>query len=477
MGSATQASGKVPATRFVPTGKRTVIAKLVEQPGLTSEQKKILYQACEDSLTDYETAAKKAGHPNDMAGALAYYVVVNWILYRDANVPSDVVINKIVRKFQQDFDRPFMRQAPDADKESAYQWCIGTATITLALASAGRGDPVLTLGMRSSAGNALTSILQVEPDRVSITANGLAIAPKVDDAVGGIGNKASTKFLSFRTPAGWKERRSLSIIDLLASADAFPGCRLFILPPRPVQGRLEDAFLPAWREFVILLGAGTDKKKDPSSPILVRPLPGGGACAYAMHQSIGPNPDWMYRKLAGICIRVYLVNYGDQVVPVCALSGPKDTANKYQNAVEQLLSSIRIGDREPQPARAIRTEDVIGTWSQAGKVIDNRVTVPGIVYTFKPDGAYTQSAIATGTASRPQDSEAGTWSVEGNILVLKSAHGDTRRFRIVGINPPLAGTGNKPSLVLMTADKPFPPAESATTYTSGAVFQRLTKAK
>ena len=172
--------GKVPVTRFKPSGKRTVIPKVVEQLGQDKEQKKALRQLFDEGMKAYEAEAKKEGYPNDVAAAVTFYVAANWSVYHDGKEAPDEASDKIVAQVQRLFDLPEMRQAKDAAKEEFYEWCVAMGTLSLSLfqvSKEGKDEKTLET-LRASAGEALKNLLKVEPERISITENGLEILPE-----------------------------------------------------------------------------------------------------------------------------------------------------------------------------------------------------------------------------------------------------------------------------------------------------------
>jgi hypothetical protein len=175
--------GKVPLTRFKPTGKRTVIPKIVDQLGQDAEQKKALRQLFDEGMKAYEAEAKKEGFPNDVAAAVTFYVAANWSVYHDGKEPPEEATDTMIAQVQQLFDSPEMKQAKDADKEEFYEWCVAMGTLSMSLfqiSKEGKDEKTLE-SLRASAGEALKNLLKIEPERINITEKGLEILPEKKD--------------------------------------------------------------------------------------------------------------------------------------------------------------------------------------------------------------------------------------------------------------------------------------------------------
>ena len=164
------------ATRFTPTGRRLSMDTFID--GLTKdpEQKKALRQVLEQVFTAYEAEAKKSGFENDVAGALAFYLIAHYSVFHDGQEISDAASEILVRQLQGALNTDAMRGMKDADKQRLYEFCVMLGGFTSVSYAAPDTDAKTKQGLKQLAGQALTYILKIAPERVSLNESGLAIA-------------------------------------------------------------------------------------------------------------------------------------------------------------------------------------------------------------------------------------------------------------------------------------------------------------
>lgn len=171
----------VPATRFTPTGKRLLLDQAAEAFGTNNEEKAAYKTIFAEVAKAYESEAKRLGFANDIAGAMAFLIDTAYTLYKPDVKPNGDVGNKaIVRQLQEALDNDTLRKSPAAEKQKLYEYYISLGAYLYAMSEIAKEskDETAKAGAVKLGGEALKSLLKVEPSRVRLTENGLEIAPE-----------------------------------------------------------------------------------------------------------------------------------------------------------------------------------------------------------------------------------------------------------------------------------------------------------
>lgn len=171
----------VPVSRFKPTGKRLLLSQAAEAVGTTAEEKAAYKTIFAEVAKAYEAEAKRLGFANDIAGTMAFFVDASHTLYRPGISPiSDAGTRALVRQFQDTLNSDALRKSSDKDKQKLYEYylSLGAYLYTLSEVAKEAKDETAKTGAAKLGGEGLKFLLKVDPSRVSLTENGLEIAPE-----------------------------------------------------------------------------------------------------------------------------------------------------------------------------------------------------------------------------------------------------------------------------------------------------------
>ncbi|MBC8142663.1 MAG: hypothetical protein H7Y38_14625 [Armatimonadetes bacterium] len=452
---------KNPATRFSPTGKRTMAAQLVEKLAQNDDQKAALRDALTAGRIAYEAEAKKAGCENDVAAALSYYVAANWSVYNGGKEPSGSGSLSLIAQMQTMLDSPEMRAAKNADKEALYEWCVTMSVLTQTLYAASKDNPKMVVNLRASAGVAIKDLLNAEPGRVQITDKGLEITP-----LGGGGRSG----LSYTLPVGWSKTGETDGTTILehggGDTDLDRDCsyRLMILPATPKQGNLAKTWKSVWANAVLTNFSVYAGAFNPL-PFLTR-LPGGLAVAFDGELMVPKNVPGGKGKH----VFLYLIDAGDKVFPLIGIEDYGYWGGKSRETVaaQSFFNSLRVTGYTPDKKPLVTDrEALVGDWSESSFSAADFVTASGgyagdagsgagSTATLRADGTYRRTVIMklVGKYSPPQTTT-GRWKLEDNALILTpTKKGEAvSQYRIVGLSPRSGGKGSV--LIIALRDVPL----------------------
>lgn len=134
-----------------------------------------LFQGMLDGYRKLE--AKFGLRPNDVSGAMAAFLVGNYIAYHDAPFP-DAQFKPLANQLHQRISgTPAMRKASETDLQEMYEQLaiLGMYMAVTREALAKTPDPKLKAEMQRAAGNYLQQFLRIDPDRVRIGPEGLSV--------------------------------------------------------------------------------------------------------------------------------------------------------------------------------------------------------------------------------------------------------------------------------------------------------------
>ncbi len=166
-----------PASRFKPSSKRLLVPSLVTAMTRDPEHQKALREIFAAGFQAYEAEAAKEGLSNDLAGAMAFFLGVAWMVSHDGQPPDDDGVTLVARQLQQTFDTPEMRKVADADKQQFYELLVGLGTWLLATWQTAEqaGDASLKATAKDAAAAVIKGYLKLEPSQVRIGPAGLEL--------------------------------------------------------------------------------------------------------------------------------------------------------------------------------------------------------------------------------------------------------------------------------------------------------------
>lgn len=170
-------SPRTAATKFQPARRRLLLPALAQGLVKDRAQQRALLELFENGLRGYEKETRSSGYVNDIAGAITFFLGVSYVVYRKEE-PSNTGLELIARAVQQSLDTPQLARVPATDKQKFYELMIGLGTY-LAVAhqqAVKDGDAAAAARLREVAADTLRRYLKLDPDRVRITAQGIAVS-------------------------------------------------------------------------------------------------------------------------------------------------------------------------------------------------------------------------------------------------------------------------------------------------------------
>lgn len=488
---------KSTASRFTPAPKRIYAPKMAESLGENAEQKKAYMELFETGLKGFEAEAKKAGLSNDVVPALAFLIQTQWTIYNGGKEVPTGGDEKLIAQLQGAFAGSDVEKASDAEKQTLYEYCVCTATLTLALyqLATQKNDKDALTAVRTAAGGLLKSVIGMEPDKVQITANGLessstasSVASAPSTSSSSLGNTAPNARVTFAVPANrqqktnggdetvtWSTKRDsgLSIVSSTISNTKPQGLKedlkFFVFPAQTAKASPDAAFESFWKDTV----DGFRNNEQQRAEVKWRSmtyryyLPSGAVCYVSVAMLQPKNP------VDRIFLGIYLLDFGGVYVPIARVftslnvetdatwRGVTDSQplrnnepSSFENEIRDFINSIRVtGATAPRP---IATRDqFVGKWVRSsttfsstqyystytGAYVGSTTNSSASVtrYTLNADGSAVYSFQWVLNGQFKSETIRGKWTFEKDRIVIRDPKtGDTRGDRIV-----FAGTDAK----------------------------------
>lgn len=166
------------ATKFTPAKKQLLVPTLISSLTKDKAQQQALKEVFDAGFQAYEVEAAKEGLDHDVAGAIAYFIGVAYLVYHEGQEPDDDGLTLFARQLQQSMDTPDLKKVASADKQKFYELLVGLATWLIAgwQTAVQTNDDAFKAQLKESAGGVLKGYLKLEPDKVKFTAAGLEVA-------------------------------------------------------------------------------------------------------------------------------------------------------------------------------------------------------------------------------------------------------------------------------------------------------------
>ncbi len=211
------------SVRFRPTGTQL---KTREIANLISPGNPQVLTILTTILQEFDKAASAAGHPNDLALALSFFLATNASVFHDAGQPTDPQMvelrNAIAEALVED---NALNGVTDRQKQEMYETLVLFTGFALAVYEEGKqGNNAETIKTSQQlAGQNLQAVTGISPDKINFTSQGLNI-----DNGSAVANDSSS------TP------NSSSAQVSATQRDPFPD-RPGYAPQKPLSGTLKDS--------------------------------------------------------------------------------------------------------------------------------------------------------------------------------------------------------------------------------------------
>ncbi len=159
-----------PASQFKPSGKRIMMPKIVHSLTEDVEHRKVLIQLFGQQLDAYDTEAKKAGFPHDMAGAIAFFAGVTFHI-QDGQPVNEEGVKMLARAIQISMDTPGVRKISDKEKQEFHEFMV-TMGNYLVLA-VNEVDEDTKAQLKQVASDVLKKFTGIDATKVKLTNSGL----------------------------------------------------------------------------------------------------------------------------------------------------------------------------------------------------------------------------------------------------------------------------------------------------------------
>jgi len=165
------------ASRFKPAKKRLLVGPIAKALTKDKAQQKALMELFELGLGAYEKEAKSVGLDHDVAGAMAFFIGVAYMIHHDGAEPDENGLELFAKALQAQLATKEMARMSSADKQKFYELMIVLGTYLAAgyQQAQNDGDTQTASTLKQAAGEALKGFLHIEPDKLVFTANGVEI--------------------------------------------------------------------------------------------------------------------------------------------------------------------------------------------------------------------------------------------------------------------------------------------------------------
>lgn len=151
---------------------------IADSLGETPEEKAMLKQIVDGTKAAFEAETASRGWKNNIAGAMAFFLISNTTIYHEAAEPDDATANALFESINQAIDEvPDFGTASNKDKQAMYNLLIGFAGIPLATYTEGKNnnDAETVSAARQLAGKMIEIVLKTDPAKVRFDQGSLSI--------------------------------------------------------------------------------------------------------------------------------------------------------------------------------------------------------------------------------------------------------------------------------------------------------------
>jgi hypothetical protein len=419
----------------------TFVATLSDDAAERAALKDALIQG----LAGYEEQAVAQGHADDVAGALAFAVVMLHVTITNQELP-DATFPALVGQLRAALDQPAVRAASDEQKQVFYEasLCQGLMALTLASAS----GPEAIEQVRTLARTWLEQLLGAPADRVAIGANGLTLraAPAAKAGSG----------LTHGRPAGWQEEPGGWLVHRKRE-DRGVGMEVIsahvrLLPAVPAEGNMGDVLRATWRT------AAPAALVERVSGMVYRRWVGDGLLAQfvvGVGREAGRDADTMCTLLLVDCgatwqpvIVAQTYERPDEAMKILTAQAGSLSFGESADMAEAFLATLRCpGAPRGRPivdpaALAAHYHFGSGSALQWENVHTGSTTMEAVSYggelNLRADGTYdyrfaSASGVVGAQKFQGDEEKNGRWRLDGDLLLLARKNGSEMKYRVAGL--------------------------------------------
>lgn len=158
--------------KFKPAKTSSVAKQIGDALGSTPEEKAALTAIVKATREAFEAQPETKAWRNDVAGALAFFIIGTATIAQDAPEPTDEVSDALFQSLQRAIDEsPDFAKATNQEKQQLYETLIGFVGIPLAVYSEAKdsGDAASVKTSKELAGRLLELVLKVDAAKVKLT--------------------------------------------------------------------------------------------------------------------------------------------------------------------------------------------------------------------------------------------------------------------------------------------------------------------
>lgn len=453
-GSASSASSSG-ATRFKPSGSRLLLTDFVNGVTKEEEERKVLQEAFDKMMTEYEKAAKSAGMENDLTLAVTFAVSQYWTLWKGTDIPEGGEKALLVQ-LQGVLNSPETAKLSDIEKQKLYESILYGAfslQFTAYLAEQGK-DAETKKNVTKAAQGELAKLLGVAPEKIRLTANGIegAATPPSANGTKATSGELDSVLASYALPEGWEKKTyadgSIIAHAVITQEERNHDCEIRLMAPRLAPSGAAKAFQDLWKETFEGFQAG-------SVSIAYRRVFPGGAVTHYM--------GGFYKTRAGapMYIALYVMDLGGKVLPIVINVVPgrqpqfeydpnPSALSTLTKAALPFLNSLKFKQAPPVRTALFSREDVIGKWGESnssmvvggyyvtssGNYAGEMMSSYGMDLTLRQDGTFKYRFVYANRGAREvgQDDNAGTFTLSKDMLDCnpKSARSYKYLYKVSG---------------------------------------------
>lgn len=157
--------------RFKPEKSLTVAKQVSEALGSSAEEKKMIGELIKATKQAFEAQPETQAWRNNVAGALAFFMITTVTVANDAAEPSDAATEAVFQAFNQTLDAtPDFAKATNKEKAQLYETLIAFTSLPLAIYADAkeRNDAAQLAQAKEIAANLLQLVLKVDAAKVQL---------------------------------------------------------------------------------------------------------------------------------------------------------------------------------------------------------------------------------------------------------------------------------------------------------------------
>lgn len=165
---------------YKPDSRLNTAQRLVNEFAETSDEKTLILTLFNAAKTGYDEEAAKKGKKNDVALALSFFLASCITVYNDAPAPSDQAFDNMYDALAESLleDEQFAAST-DREKQEMSETLIYIGGLVLGGYTIGKesNDEETVRAFQNLAGVSLTSLSQLDPEKMSFNKDGLVVNP------------------------------------------------------------------------------------------------------------------------------------------------------------------------------------------------------------------------------------------------------------------------------------------------------------